>query len=106
MHLDNILVQMFVRNLIQFIILQQVGPKLFKASVLEKNSHWKERACRYTESDVSSSEPPNVLRFVKNDFFDYTGLFYIKIWTNNNFTSASSKIVSATSRYFKYEFLN
>ena len=39
MHLDNILVQMFVRNLIQFIILQQVGPKLFKASVLEKNSH-------------------------------------------------------------------
>ena len=42
MHLDDILVQIFVRNLIGFIIFGQVGPKLFKASLLEKNSHWKE----------------------------------------------------------------
>ena len=43
MHLDDILVKIFVRNLIRFIIFEQVGPKLFKASVLEKNNHWKER---------------------------------------------------------------
>ena len=57
MHLNDILVQIFVRDLIRFIIFEQVGPKLFKTSVLEKNSHWKERTWRYTESDVSSSEP-------------------------------------------------
>ena len=60
MHLDDILVKIFVRNLIRFIIFEQVGPKLFRASVLEKNNHWKERTWGYTESDVSSSEPKSI----------------------------------------------
>ena len=64
MHLDDILVQIFVRNLIGFIIFGQVGPKLFKASLLEKNSHWKESTWRYTES-VYHQVNPNVLLLVK-----------------------------------------
>ena len=43
---------------------------------------------------------------LNKDVFNYAGLFYVKIWTNNNSRSGSLKIVSASSRYFKYEFLN